>query len=145
MNASRTLLTGPCLALLALAFTACSPQPSAIDYGKDACHFCSMAIVEKQYGAEMVTQRGKVYKYDSIECLLGDLKRRDPDTIAMELVNTYDTPILLQEASGRVYLISEALPSPMGANLSAFDTEATATRVHQEKGGTLYDLSLIHI
>jgi copper chaperone NosL len=135
----RTSFITLVVALGALAFTACRPQPSDIAYGTDACSFCSMTVVQKQYGAELVTDKGKVFKYDAIECLVRELKKRDPATIGLLLVNTYDSPGALQDATARTYLISEALPSPMGANLTAFDSEATAQRVQQGKGGTLYD------
>lgn len=124
-----------CISML----TACKPNPSDIVYGQDACSFCVMGIVDKQYGAEIVTKKGKVHKYDAIECMLHDLKNFEPGSIALQLVNTYDTPITLQDASARTYLISEKLPSPMGAYLTAFDSKLSASEAHQEKGGTLYD------
>lgn len=45
--------------------SACKPKPSDIVYGQDACRFCVMGIVDKQYGAEIVTK--KIYKLEENE------------------------------------------------------------------------------
>ncbi len=120
-------------------FTACKPEVSPIVYGQDACNYCSMGVVDKQHGAEIVTTKGKVYKYDAIECMLGDIKNFNSATIALLLVNTYDSPGELQPATEKTYLISENLRSPMSANLTAFNSEVSAKQMLEQKGGTLYD------
>ncbi|MGB5288980.1 MAG: hypothetical protein WBN42_10875, partial [Ignavibacteriaceae bacterium] len=53
----------PLLFLLA----SCGSKPEPINYGKDECEFCRMQISDNRYGAELVTDKGKVYKFDSIE------------------------------------------------------------------------------
>lgn len=128
---------------LFLMMIGCRPQPQTIQYGMDSCSYCSMTIVEKQYGSEMVTQKGKVHKYDAIECLLRDMQERDDSEIALYLVNTYNSPMKLQDATQRTYLVSTLLPSPMGANLTAFDSEAQAKELQTELGGHVYDWNAI--
>jgi len=122
-----------------LITTSCSVEPVPIEYGKDACHFCKMNIVDQQHGAEIVTKKGKVYKYDAIECLISDLKSKDEATVALFLVNTYDAPKSLSDASKSTFLISEAIKSPMGANLTAFKNEASAKSIKEEKGGEIFN------
>ncbi len=60
------------LLLLSLLFfvVGCSVEESPINYGKDACNFCKMNIVDKQHAAEIVTSKGKPFKYDAIECMV---------------------------------------------------------------------------
>jgi len=117
-------------------FSSCSIEPSPINYGMDACHFCKMNIVDKQHGAELVTEKGKVFKYDAVECLLRDLNKQK--TAELLLVNTYNTPIELNDANLCTYLISENLPSPMGGNLTAFLTKEAANKTLKERGGDLF-------
>ncbi len=107
------------LIMLNLIF-ACSIEPSKIEYGKDACHFCKMTIVEKTHAAQIVTKKGKPFKYDAIECLLNDLYNRNIDEIELFLVTDYLNPTVIIDAKTAIYLISPAIKSPMGANLSAF-------------------------
>lgn len=53
--------------LLLGACAAAGPRPIA--YDRDVCAFCRMTVGDPRYGAELVTARGKVYTFDSIECL----------------------------------------------------------------------------
>lgn len=107
---------------------ACSIEPSKIEYGKEACHFCKMNIVEKTHATQVVTKKGKPYKYDAIECMLNDLKVRDNNEIELFLVTDYLNPTTLIDAKTATYLISPAVQSPMGANLSAFSIKEEAIK-----------------
>ncbi len=124
--------------VLFLLLFSCSIEPQPIDYGNDACHYCKMNIVDRQRAAEIVTQKGKTFKYDSIECMIRDSRNREQSQIALFLVSDYSSPGKFINASGATYLISENLPSPMGANLSGFASKSDAVKVQLEKKGTLY-------
>ena len=126
------------LFLALCALTACTIEQSPIVYGKDACHFCKMNIVDKQHAAEIVTQKGKAYKYDAIECMIRDVLKRDETEIALFLITDYYNPGKLVDATKALYLISENLPSPMGANLTGFESKNKAEETQKEKSGTLY-------
>ena len=121
-----------------LLVSSCKVEPEQINYGKDTCHYCSMTIVDHQYASELVTAKGKVYKYDAIECLINDLKSRDSTEVGLLLVNDYGNPGELFSATSATFLISEGVPSPMGAFLSAFASKTTAEEVKSDKGGELY-------
>jgi copper chaperone NosL len=125
--------------LTLLLVTSCKVEPEQINYGKDGCHFCKMTIVDNQHAAQLVTAKGKVYKYDAIECLINDLKKRDSAEVGMLLVNDYSNPGALISAESATFIISEGIPSPMGAFLSGFSTKEAAEKVISENGGTLYN------
>ena len=131
------------LLLFLFLFGGCSTDVEPIEYGHDACHFCEMTIVDKQHAAEAVTTKGKVRKFDAIECLLR-FKRKNADLLFKHMVvNTFDSPGQLVDAETCVYLISPELPSPMGASLTAFDQSDVAQEVLKKKGGELYSWSEI--
>ena len=115
------------LLVLNLLFS-CSIEPSKIEYGKDACHYCKMTIVEETHAAQIVTKKGKPYKYDAIECLLNDFEIREEKDIALFLVTDYETPKKLIDAKTATYLISKNIKSPMGANLTAFTQKENAEK-----------------
>jgi copper chaperone NosL len=125
--------------LTLLLVVSCKVEPEQINYGKDGCHFCKMTIVDNQHASELVTAKGKVYKYDAIECLINDLKKRDNAEVGILLVNDYSKPGELISAESAAFLISEGVPSPMGAFLSAFNDKTDAEAVKSENGGELYD------
>ena len=128
------ILTIPMLLLA----SSCKVEPQPIVYGSDPCHFCRMTIVDKQHGAELVTGKGKVFKFDAVECMLHHLNQADFPSIAFMMVNTYAMPGELQDATKAAYLVSEGIPSPMGEYLTAFENKTGALEAQKKYGGTLY-------
>jgi len=134
----QTLKHYSIIALLLFLF-GCNVSPQAIDYGHDGCHFCKMIIVDKVHGAEIVTNKGKVYKFDASECMINFLHEfEDSSEIKIFLTNHFTEPEVLIDATKATFLISENVPSPMGAFLSAFKNKVEAEKIHSGKGGELY-------
>lgn len=132
--------------VVVLLLGSCNIGPQAIDYGNDGCHFCKMTIVDKVHAAEIITQKGKVYKFDASECMINFLKDFDTSEVKLYLTNIYTEPETLIDATQATFLISKNVPSPMGAFLTAFKTQEAAKKVQDEKEGTLYTWNelLIH-
>ena len=126
------------LLVLYLVLSACSSKPVPIEYGVDACHFCRMTIVDKVHAAEVVTKKGKVYKFDASECMIHFMDEFDTSTIKFYLSNNYTEPKILIDATQATFLISKNVPSPMGGFLSAFKNKEDAMKVKELKGGKLY-------
>ena len=125
------------LLITATIFTSCSVEPVPIEYGQDACHFCKMNIVDRQHAAEIVTKKGRAFKYDAIECMMQDRKNWEETDIAFYMMTDYSVPGNLVDATKAFYLISENIPSPMGANLSGFESKENAEQTQQEQTGEL--------
>ena len=125
------------IALLLLLFN-CNAKPQPINYGSDGCYFCKMTIVDKVHAAEIVTEKGKVYKFDATECMINFMNEFDTSEIELYLSNNYTEPSVLIDATQATFLISENIPSPMGAFLSAFINKSDAENFQAEKGGDLY-------
>ncbi|WP_223034935.1 nitrous oxide reductase accessory protein NosL [Hanstruepera marina] len=127
------------LVLLFIVFlVSCNVSPKPIDYGNDGCHFCKMTIVDKLHAAEIVTKKGKIYKFDATECMINFRDEFDTSEIKLYLSNNYSEPEELIDATQATFLISKNVPSPMGAFLSAFKSRGEAQKVQSEKEGTLY-------
>lgn len=126
------------IAVISSIFVSCAVEKSPINYGSDACYFCKMNIVDNQHAAEIVTNKGKAVKYDAIECMLADIKKRNDEEIGLFLMTDYSSPGNLVDATSAYYLISENLPSPMGANLSGFADRDSAEQMKNNRGGDIY-------
>ncbi|NRR92170.1 nitrous oxide reductase accessory protein NosL [Winogradskyella undariae] len=124
--------------LLLLIFTSCNVGPAPINYGSDSCQFCTMTIVDKVHAAQIVTQKGKVYKFDATECMINFTKEFNTSEIQLYLSNNYTEPEILIDATKATFLISEQIPSPMGAFLSAFKNKSDAEKFQADNGGQLY-------
>lgn len=132
----KHLLLSLCLPFILLA---CTPEPHPIAYGTDKCDFCRMTIVDKQHAAEVVTTKGRAYKFDAIECQIHYLQENQATEFAFILVSDYSkTTGELTSATACTFLISPNISSPMGANLSAFMDAAVAQEFQQTKDGDLY-------
>ena len=121
-------------------FTACNPESKPILYGEDKCEFCRMSIVDQRFGGEIVTQKGKIYKFDAVECLVNYIDERVEDETKLKFVltNTYDNPGGLTNASECTYLKSENMPSPMGMFINPFSERSEAIKQQKQNTGTLF-------
>ena len=127
------------LAISGLLIGSCAIEPVPVDYGSDVCGFCKMTIVDARHAAELVTKKGKVFKFDAIECMTSQLDKEDESKYQFILVNNFNDPGNWIDATQSSFLISNAIPSPMGAFLSAFETKELAMEVQTSKGGEVYD------
>jgi len=131
------LLTMSGLALLA----ACEPGPRPLAYGEDVGDYCRMTIVDEGYGAELVTRTGKVYTFDSIECLAGFYLEEQvpPEEVHSLWVTDFQDPPTLVPVEKAFFLHSRDLPSPMGMNLTAFSGAIRRDAVTNSFYGELLD------
>lgn len=107
------------LAGIILILAACQPKSEPIHFGEDQCHYCKMTISDVKFGSEMITKKGKVYKYDAAECMARHIAEEDPAWNALYAI-AYDKPETLLPVDSLHWLISPDFRSPMGANLVAF-------------------------
>lgn len=126
------------LLVTGMSMIACTFSPSPIEYGSDMCVYCKMSIVDKQHAARAITDKGKAFKFDAIECMVPFLAEQSGTTFSKLDVNDYDRPGQLIPAEDSYYLISRNLPSPMGAFLTGFATKDRALAMQAEKGGEVY-------
>ena|SRR5690606_5839067 len=123
---------------LPILMVSCKIGPQPIDYGSDGCHFCSMTIVDRQHASEIVTAKGKVFKFDAVECMMNHLNDIGTEQISLFLVNDYFMPGEWVDATNAIYLISPGIPSPMGEFLTAFGTqEGIDKAISEHKGDQL--------
>jgi copper chaperone NosL len=123
------------LGLLAaiLILPGCSRGPQPIAYGQDICAFCKMTFMDKRYGGEVVTKKGKLYKFDDIHCLLESVKAGVPpkEEVAEIYLVDYNEGPMINAADGFL-LRSDSLHTPMGGNVAAF-AAAGARDSHQKE------------
>ena len=125
--------------LIALLLASCSIEPVPIEYNHDECAYCKMKISDVRFGAELVTSKGKIYKYDSAECLVRTYIESEQKDFAHILVTDYSTPEKLIDATAANFIISQNQPSPMGGFLSAYAQKDHAVNTIKEKGGKELD------
>ncbi len=121
-----------------LLFTACNVKPQPINYGSEGCAFCKMTIVDRQYASQMVTNHGKTYNFDSVECMMHFATEHPDRKMELYRVNDFNEPGTFLDATEATFLKSPKLKSPMGENLSAYKTVEAAHKAQTEYDGQLY-------
>lgn len=110
---------------LVLLLVACNISPQPIRVGKDTCTYCKMAIGNNRFGAEIISVKGKIFKYDEIHCLLNDMEAKKISKAAIKAI--YFTDFCgtheLVNSKNAFYLKCEKLMSPMGGNIAIFANE----------------------
>lgn len=139
MQKSKSILLRSLLLLVLLFLNVCSKSPDPINYGQDECEFCRMLITDNKFGAEIVSDKGKPYKFDSIECLVGFAlaKNLAGDQTHDFLVADFSNPGNFTAARNASYVHNDNFRSPMGLNVSAFDSEISRQKFVAENGGDL--------
>lgn len=128
------------LLLGAALMGSCTTGPEPLSYGKDVCEHCKMMIMDTKFGAEIVTARGKIFKFDATECMVdyiqaGAEKFGDPKD--QFLTTNIAAPGTLIDAKTAFFLKDKAFRSPMGANLASFDSRQLAENNHQSADGKI--------
>ncbi|MBK8954071.1 MAG: nitrous oxide reductase accessory protein NosL [Saprospiraceae bacterium] len=106
------------------SFFSCKPEPEAFNYGTDICHTCKMGIVDRKFGSEIVTDKGKVYKFDDLGCMIRLMKSGafDQQKPALVLVMDYEKENNLLEVNSCKFVYGEDIRTPMNFNTAAFGT-----------------------
>ena len=126
-------------AILLFTFSSCETKPQPFQYGKDSCDDCRMTIMEPHFGAQLITKKGKVYKFDDLHCLVnfhnnGAVKKED---IAQIVSVDYNNEKSFLDVNKAWFVNSPKLESPMNSNTAAFDNQQTAQTKATETTGKL--------
>lgn len=125
--------------------TSCTPDgPEAINIHKDNCSHCKMTISEEHFAAELITQKGRVYKFDDIACMVAFRKENMDKTLKNVYVHYFPGENELIPAEKAFYIKSAELRSPMSGNIAAFKTEAEAQEYISTFKGEITDWNTIN-
>lgn len=133
------------LIAFAMILASCNTQPSAFEPGKDICHFCKMNITDTRFGGELITKKGKIFKFDDLHCMISFLKggTETDNNLAQKLVINFEKPNTFLEVDKAAFVISPELKSPMGSHTAGFETQEAATRFSQGKQAEITDWKIL--
>ena len=124
---------------LLIFLASCSADPRPIAYGQDGCHHCKMTLMDPKFGGELVTEKGKVFVFDDVNCMLQFMDSEDGKTQLYKhiLVTDFVNPGVLLDASLAFYLKSEEFKTPMASQIVAFP-DYDMLKEHKSKTGGVY-------
>lgn len=123
--------------MFAIFFNSCNTQPQLIEVGKVNCDFCKMTIMDTKFASELITAKGKIYKFDDAHCLLswlhsGTIEKKEVKEIYFV---DYNNPSQFISSTAAFLLKNEMLHSPMNGNVAAFSTDADRLKLHTQING----------
>lgn len=117
------------LFLLSLSFLSCTKTEAVpIKLNVDNCDFCGMTISDGKYGSEVITQKGRVYKFDDVMCMINYGKENPNTKMATYYVSDYTKDNVLIPAETAFFLYGEAIQSPMRGGIISFSSEKEAKK-----------------
>jgi copper chaperone NosL len=137
LNAARSVAIG----FLLLFAVSCTPEgPVAVNPGQERCAHCRMDVADMRFNTQLITEKGKRYHFDSIECMEVWIIENADQKVAHAYVKNVAQPDQFLEREKAIYVKSERLASPMGAYLAAYGTEEQAAKAIAEYGGRKINL-----
>jgi copper chaperone NosL len=136
----RLVLTLLLVAAGVIAAQSCGPSGAQpIRRGTDACAHCKMTISDLRFSCEMLSQKGRAYKFDDVKCMIsftteGDFDKADAEAFYVADFKTEE----LRPVTELSLLHSEQLRSPMGGNCAGFkDAVELAEAQNQFQGAVI--------
>ena len=109
---------------------ACASGPQPIKIGKEACAFCKMTISDSRFGAELITNKGKIFVFDDPSCLVSFLHDSQNKINKSEIKASYLTDFIVPHnliLAENAYIIkSESISAPMNGTWVAFSNKDSA-------------------
>ncbi|MEP6746196.1 MAG: nitrous oxide reductase accessory protein NosL [Bacteroidota bacterium] len=121
-------------AALVFFASSCNNRPGAIIVGKDQCSYCKMIVSDNRFGALLVTQKGKSYKFDDAHCILSWIKENHAGVVDCYFTDFSNAHVLIA-AGHAMFLKSDVLKSPMGGNIAAFSSITDLHAVQKQYNG----------
>jgi copper chaperone NosL len=100
-----------------------------------------MTVADERYATELITKKGKVHFFDSVECLAAFYLEQNPDEVASLWVTDFHTQARMIQVQDAFFLRSKDLRSPMGMNLTAFGDGISRESVLNSFIGEILDWS----
>ncbi len=135
MNLTTRAALSVCL--LAVIVTGCGGNgPGTMHYGDDRCDYCKMLVADPAFGSQLVSSTGKVFKFDSIECLTAyELVHENEVGEVTRWLADINNPGSFLRGDQAIVVRGERLRSPMGLGLAAVASDQKARDLSAETNG----------
>lgn len=110
-----------------------------IEFGKAPCAYCNMIIKDKAHASQALDFNGDTTSFGSIECLMNYIYTHTAAKFKTLYVSEYTGDGNFLEVQKAIYLKTEAIKSPMGANISAFKSTEEAEKYSRRDDDIIYN------
>lgn len=122
--------TRPAMAAIVISFLALSScgsnEPKPIALQSDNCDFCKMTIANARFAGEVITEKGRYYKFDDVACMIHYLKANTRVNYSSVFVGDYLQPNKFIPAKSGFFIKGGTITSPMRGDTAAFSSAKEA-------------------
>ncbi len=115
--------------LIALTFSCVKKGAEPIKLNTDGCDFCKMKIADGKFAAEIITEKGRVYKFDDMHCMMGYHKENAETKVKNFYISDFNQDNVLIPAETAFYVNGGDINSPMHGNTIAVTTKEEAEQM----------------
>ena len=116
--------------LLFIAMVSCAPKGAEpIKLNIDGCEFCKMKIADGKFGGEIITTKGRIYKFDDMHCMINYHKENTAIQVQSFFIHDFNQNNTLIAAETAYYVKGGEINSPMRGNTIAVQTDEEANRM----------------
>lgn len=117
----------------------CKVEPRSINFGHDDCEFCKMKLMDERFGAQLVTDKGRIYMFDDVNCMVEfmDSDEGKRHLYAYELIVDYSNPGELLDVHYTFFLKTDEIRTPMNSKIIALPNRETQEEFKADIGGIL--------
>ncbi|MEX6686930.1 nitrous oxide reductase accessory protein NosL [Danxiaibacter flavus] len=125
------------LFIISIFASSCSAQPQPINAGRDQCSFCKMNISDPKFASEIISKKGRVFKFDDTHCIMSFLKKKSLDSADVKAIYFTDfySPGQLLPKDEMFFYKSDKFNSPMNGNIVAFKRTQDIKHVQEQFEG----------
>lgn len=130
---------GTVATILFFFIASCSTKPEPFVTGKDSCTECKMTIMDPRFGSQIITRKGKIYKFDDAHCLLKFIKAGtiNETEISQTVFTDFSNPTSFVDVKAGYFVTSPELKSPMNSHTACFADKAAAEKLAASSAGSL--------
>lgn len=118
--------------ILFLTISCANKEAEPINLNTDGCDFCKMKISDGKFGAELITSKGRIYKFDDMFCMIKYHKENKNVQIHSFYIHDYNQNNVLIPAETAFYIKGGEINSPMHGNIIAVKTNEEAQILAQK-------------
>ena len=122
--------------LLTIIFSCGTKEVEPIKLNADACDFCKMTIADGKFGAELITEKGRVYKFDDMHCMINYSKDNTSTKVKNFYIHDFNQDNVLISAESAFYVKGGDINSPMHGNIIAVQTKEEADKMATKYNAT---------